>query len=71
MNVGIVGLHELRISVTLYTPITYLLSATQPPTKRFDRSQVLRPPALLHHRPISIIRLEITIVHIHTKIFAS
>jgi len=38
MNVGVVGLQEPRISVTLYTSKTYLLSATQTPTQRFDRS---------------------------------
>ena len=32
MNVGVVGLQEPRISVTLYTSKTYLLSATQTPT---------------------------------------
>ena len=38
MNVGVVGLQEPRISVTLYTSKTYLLSATQTPTQRSDRS---------------------------------
>ena len=38
MNVGVVGLQEPRISVTLYTSKTYLLSAAQTPTQRSDRS---------------------------------
>ena len=38
MNVGVVGLQEPRISVTLYISETYLLSATQTPTQRSDRS---------------------------------
>jgi len=33
MNVGVVGLQEPRISVTLYKSETYLLSATQTPTQ--------------------------------------
>ncbi|MFB0524907.1 MAG: hypothetical protein ACETVZ_05160 [Phycisphaerae bacterium] len=40
MNVGVVGLQEPRISVTLYTSKTYLLSAAQTPTQRSDRSYV-------------------------------
>ncbi len=32
MNVGVVGLQEPRISVTLYTSKTYLLSAMPTPT---------------------------------------
>jgi len=44
MNVGVVGLQEPRISVTLYTCETYLLSATQTPTQRSDRSYVRNAP---------------------------
>jgi len=38
MNVGVVGLQEVRILVSLYKIKTYLLSATQTPTQRSDRS---------------------------------
>ena len=44
MNVGVVGLQEPLISVTLYISKTYLLSATQTPTQRSDRSYVRNAP---------------------------
>jgi len=47
MNVGVVVLQEPRISVTFSTSKTYLLSATQTPTQRSDRSYVRNaPPAM-------------------------
>jgi len=36
MNVGVVGWKKLRISVTLYIPKTYLLSALPAPTQESD-----------------------------------
>jgi len=41
MNVGVVGLQEPRISVTLYISKTYLLSATQ------IEAATWRPPAVV------------------------
>ena len=52
MNVGVVGLQEPRISVTLYTSETYLLSATQTPTQRSDRSYVRNAPPLWTHEKL-------------------
>ncbi len=46
MNVGVVGLQEPRIPVTLYTSETYLLSATHTPTQRSDRSYVRNAPPI-------------------------
>ena len=60
MNVGVVGLQEPRISVTLYISETYLLSATQTPTQgRMFETRPRYEPLKIKFRPI--FQLKITL----------
>jgi hypothetical protein len=60
MNVGVVGLQDLRISVTLYISETYLLSVTQIPTQgRMFETRPRYEPLEIISRPV--FQLKITV----------